>query len=93
VFDEHVTLLQSLAIPDVGAFIISFLSMRCMPLGMRKLFESSFTDEFPSVKVVVTFIKERVRIFENAGVSSVIDSHQRRVDSKPSLQFNTNFKR
>jgi len=77
VFDENFTLLQSLAIPDVGAFILSFLSMRCLPLDVRKLFESSSSDKFPSVKEVVTFIKERVRILENAGVSSVIDSHQR----------------
>jgi len=93
VFDENVTLLHSLAIPDVGAFILSFLSLRCLPFGVRKSFESSSTEEFPSVTDVVTFVKERVRILESAGVSSVTDSRQRRADPKSSMHGSTNVKR
>lgn len=93
VFDENVQLLHSLAIPDVGAFLLFFLAMRCLPLSIRKLFESSSTAEFPVVGNVITFIKERVRILENAGGSRVSDSRQRVTTPRSWVQGNTNVKR
>jgi len=64
VFDEGVSLLESLNIPNLGDFILFSIASRCLPIYSIKLFEAQLSNGFPTVKDLLTFIKSRVAILE-----------------------------
>lgn len=64
VFDEGVSLLESLNIPNLGDFILFSIASRCLPIYSIKLFEAQLTNRFPTVKDLLMFVKSRVAILE-----------------------------
>lgn len=68
-FDESISLLTSMDIP-LGDFLLFFLSMRCLPLSCRTLFESQSMEDFPSVHKMISFIKGRIKVLENANLTT-----------------------
>ncbi|XP_050531794.1 uncharacterized protein LOC126900234 [Daktulosphaira vitifoliae] len=89
-FEDNISLLRSLSIPDVGEFILFTLAVRCLPLSSRKLFEATNIENFPDVESLFMFIRERIRVLENAGgrydiVGAKVD--QRKQFSKPKKEY------
>lgn len=68
VFDENITILDSLKIPDLVSFWLFSLAARCLPTFSRLQFESENNEEYPSVQSVIKFVKTRIQVIENAGV-------------------------
>ncbi|KAL4153154.1 hypothetical protein QTP88_000987 [Uroleucon formosanum] len=70
-FEESISLLSALKIPDLGSFILFSLAFRTLPLGTRKLFESTILNDsdYPSVDNLLRFIRGRITVFENVGDS------------------------
>ncbi|XP_008181823.1 uncharacterized protein LOC103309058 [Acyrthosiphon pisum] len=64
VFDEGVSLLESLNIPNLGDFILFSIASRCLPIYSIKLFEAQLANGFPTVKDLLRFVKSRVAILE-----------------------------
>lgn len=64
-FDESVSLLTSLNIPDLGSFILLSLASMVLPFGVRKLFEVENSDDHPSFQALTQFLKSRISILEN----------------------------
>lgn len=56
-FDESISVLESLNIPNLGDFILFSMASRCLPVSVRTLFESQLTNEYPSVGELFTFVK------------------------------------
>ncbi|CAI6354007.1 unnamed protein product [Macrosiphum euphorbiae] len=63
-FCESVSVLESLAIPNLGDFILFSLASRCLPTSCRTLFEAQVTSDFPTVHELFAFVKSRVSILE-----------------------------
>lgn len=71
-FNENVSVLRSLKLPDLGDFILFSLASRCLPTSCRTLFESQLTTEYPTVSDLFTFLKSRVAVLERVqGVSGI----------------------
>ncbi|KAF0719706.1 Integrase catalytic domain-containing protein, partial [Aphis craccivora] len=70
-FEESISLLSALDIPDLGSFMLFSLAFRTLPLGTRKLFESTVLNDadYPSVDNLLRFIRGRITVFENVGDS------------------------
>jgi len=64
VFDEGVSLLESLNIPNLGDFILFSIASRCLPTYTIKLFEAQLVNGFPTVHDLLRFVKSRVAILE-----------------------------
>lgn len=62
-FDEGVSVLKSLRVPDLGDFILFMLASRCLPSSCRTLFESNNYDDYPSVEALFTFVKSRITVW------------------------------
>lgn len=63
-FDEGVSMLESMTIPDLGDFMLFSLASRCLLTYSIKLFKTQMANDFPTVKELLTFIKSRVAILE-----------------------------
>uniref|UniRef100_A0A2S2NNC8 Integrase catalytic domain-containing protein n=1 Tax=Schizaphis graminum TaxID=13262 RepID=A0A2S2NNC8_SCHGA len=63
-FSESVSVLESLAIPNLGDFILFSLASRCLPTSCRTLFETQVTADYPTVHELFAFVKSRVSILE-----------------------------
>ncbi|XP_022161164.1 uncharacterized protein LOC111027210 [Myzus persicae] len=63
-FDEGVSLLESLNIPNLGDFILFSIASRCLPTYTIKLFEAQLVNGFPTVHDLLRFVKSRVAILE-----------------------------
>jgi len=68
VFDENITILESLQIPDLASFLLFSLAARCLPTFSRRLFEAENNEEYPSIQSAIKFVKTRIQVLENAGV-------------------------
>lgn len=66
-FDESIYLLNSLNIPDLGSFILFSMAFRCLPLFSRKLFESTYLFNYPTINELLEFAQSRISILENVG--------------------------
>lgn len=64
IFDENLSVLRSMNIPDLGDFILFTLASRCLPVNSRSEFESQAVNFFPTVNELVTFIKKRISILQ-----------------------------
>ncbi|KAL4126534.1 hypothetical protein QTP88_010755 [Uroleucon formosanum] len=63
-FEESISLLSALKIPDLGSFILFSLAFRTLPLGTRKLFESTILNDsdYPSVdNLLYSWSHHRIR--------------------------------
>jgi len=67
VFDEGLAILESLHLPDLCSFLLFTIAAKSLPIHTRRLFESENSSEYPSVVSVLEFVKNRVRVLENAG--------------------------
>ncbi|XP_008190090.1 uncharacterized protein LOC103311953 [Acyrthosiphon pisum] len=70
VFDEGLAILESLHLPDLCSFLLFIIASKSLPTHTRRLFESDNSAEYPSVDSVLEFVKNRVRVLENAGGTS-----------------------
>jgi len=70
-FEESISLLSALDIPDLGSLILFSLAFRTLPLCTQKLFESTVLNDsdYPSVDNLLKFIRGRITAFENVGNS------------------------
>lgn len=68
-FDETICLLNSLNIPNLGSFVLFSMAFRCLPNFDRKLFESTYSSDFPTVEELLDFVRTRISILENSGES------------------------
>lgn len=59
-FNENISLLNALDIPDLGSFVLFILAFRALPITTRKLFESSVTSDYPTIDDLLEFIQSRV---------------------------------
>lgn len=66
-FEESISLLSSLNIPDLGSFILFTLAFRNLSVVTRKLFESSISgvSTYPSIDDLLKFIRTRITVLEN----------------------------
>lgn len=63
-------LLESMLIPNFSSFILFSMVARPLPLSTRRLFETENREEYPSIKSIIKFVKQRIHILENAGAGS-----------------------
>jgi len=65
-FQENISLVSALDIPNLGSFILFTLAFRTLPLGTRKLFESSLPSDvvYPSVDSLLKFVRSRITVLE-----------------------------
>lgn len=63
-FNENVSVLRALKLPDLGDFILFSLASRSLPVSCRTLFESQLTTEYPTVSDLFAFLKARVAVLE-----------------------------
>ncbi|XP_025193542.1 uncharacterized protein LOC112593380, partial [Melanaphis sacchari] len=80
VFDEGVSVLESMKLPNLGDFILFSLASRCLPSYSIKLFEAQLASGFPTVRDLLFFVKSRVNILE------CVPSAPRESVHKPSKQ-------
>lgn len=66
-FDEGISVLESLQIPDLGDFLLFSVAFRTLPVCSRRLFETTNTDEYPKSRDLFKFIKGRIQVLELAG--------------------------
>uniref|UniRef100_A0A2S2R014 Uncharacterized protein n=1 Tax=Sipha flava TaxID=143950 RepID=A0A2S2R014_9HEMI len=64
IFDEGVSVLKSMEIPNLGDFILFSIASRCLPTSSIKLFEAQLANGFPTVQDLLKFVKSRVAILE-----------------------------
>jgi len=64
IFDEGVSVLESMKIPNLGDFILFSLASRCLPSYSIKLFEAQLENRFPTVKDLLSFVKSRINVLE-----------------------------
>lgn len=76
-FDESICLLNSLNIPDMGSFILFSMAFRCLAISDRKLFESSCSSDYPTVRELLDFVRSRISILENVGDSRKVISESK----------------
>lgn len=70
VFDESLQSLGVLNIEDLPGFILFVLANKTLPSVTRKLFERDINADFPVIEDLVSFVKCRIKILENVGLSS-----------------------
>jgi len=70
VFDEGLAILGSLLLPDLCSFLLFTIASKSLLTHTRRLLESENSAEYPSVDSVLEFVKNRVRVLENAGGTS-----------------------
>lgn len=63
-FDESVSLLTFFDIPDLGSFILFLLASRSFRVGIRKLFEVEYSDNYLSFNDLTQFHKSKVSILD-----------------------------
>ncbi|XP_025407331.1 uncharacterized protein LOC112681281 [Sipha flava] len=63
-FDEGVSVLESMRIPNLGDFFLFSVASRCLPAQSIKLFETQLGDGFPTMRELLTFIKSRINVLE-----------------------------
>lgn len=68
-FSESISLLDALKIPDTGSFILFSIAFRCLPVSTRKLFEANSSADYPSIGLLLDFLRSRVAILEVVGES------------------------
>jgi len=75
-FEENISLLSALDIPDLGSFMLFSLAFRTLPLGTRKMFESTMSSNvtYPPVDKLLDFIRGRITVLENVGESKKISN-------------------
>lgn len=66
-FEENISLLKALEIPDLGSFMIFSIALRCLPLSTRMLFESYSSSEFPVISELLSFVQSRVAVLKIFG--------------------------
>lgn len=104
-FFDHVSVLKTLNIPDLGSFLLFVISSRCLSLTTRKGFESTNIHDFSNLTDMVAYIKNWVALLEavgsshgfpwSAGVRPVIIQDEtkslvsRHSDRKPKVSFFT----
>lgn len=77
-------MLESLAIPNRGDFIVFCLASRCLPVSCRTWFEAQVVDDYPTMDELFNFIRSRVSILERVQqLHEVKLSYQ----SRSSIQF------
>jgi hypothetical protein len=64
IFDEGVSVLESMNLPNLGDFMLFLLASRCLPTYSIKLFEAQLANGFPTVKDLLSFVKSRVAVLE-----------------------------
>jgi len=64
VFDEGVSVLNSMNLPNLGDFILFSVASRCLPSYTIKLFEAELSSRFPTVSDLLSFVKSRVNVLE-----------------------------
>lgn len=63
-FQENISVLNAMKIPELGSFILFSMAFRCLPLHTRKLFEASSSADYPSITQLLDFVRSRVSILE-----------------------------
>ncbi|XP_008188319.1 uncharacterized protein LOC103310776 [Acyrthosiphon pisum] len=63
-FNEGISLLEALNVPNMGSFILFTVAFRRLPVATRKLFESDSKAEYPSIGELLKFVRTRVSILE-----------------------------
>lgn len=71
-FNENISVLKSLKIPNLDDFILFFIASRCLPISERTMFKSHLVNEFPSVIKLFDFIKFWILILERTQGSSAL---------------------
>jgi len=67
VFDERLSILESLYLPDLCSFLLFTIASKSHPTHTHRLYESENSSEYPLVDSVLEFVKNRVRVLEIAG--------------------------
>lgn len=70
VFDEGLAILESLHLLNLCSFLLFTIAAKTLPTHTQRFFESENSAEYPSVDSVLEFVKNRVRVLENAGGTS-----------------------
>ncbi|VVC30476.1 Peptidase aspartic, putative,Aspartic peptidase domain,Protein of unknown function DUF1759,Zinc finger [Cinara cedri] len=84
VFDESLSLLESMKIPNLADFILFSIASRCLPTDSIKLFEAQLDNTFPTVQDLLRFMKLRMAILEcipREPTSKPTDSYKTTKDS------------
>jgi len=70
-FDEYISLLSAMDIPNLGSFVLFSLAFRTLPLGTRKVFESIMSSNFtyPSVGKLSDEVCGRITVLKNVSES------------------------
>ncbi|XP_015378415.1 PREDICTED: uncharacterized protein LOC107172635 [Diuraphis noxia] len=78
-FEENIPLLFALDIPDFGSFVLFSLAFRTLPLSVRKMFESTMSNNvtYPSVDKLLDFIRGRITVLENVSESKKTSNNPR----------------
>jgi hypothetical protein len=63
-FNENISLLEALNVPNIGSFILFTVALRRLPVATRKLFESDSKEDFPSIGELLKFVRTLVSILE-----------------------------
>lgn len=66
-FDEGISILESLHMPDLSSFLLFSIAAKALPIHTRRLIESDNSFEYPSIGSILDFVKNRIRVLENAG--------------------------
>jgi len=66
-FDENISILNSVGIPNLGDFILFSLAFRSLPTLSRRLFETTNQEVYPRAQDLFKFVKSRVQVLELAG--------------------------
>jgi len=69
IFDENISLLSAMNIPDFGSFIMLTMAFRTLPLSTRKLFESTMSSDviYHTIDNILQFVRGRITLLENVG--------------------------
>lgn len=57
VFDEVISLLEALKIPDMGYFILFSIAFRFLPISTHKWFEANSQEAYPSIDELLKFVR------------------------------------
>lgn len=88
-FDESISVLDSLKIPNLGDFILFSLASRCLPLSSRTLFEAQVVSDYPTVSELFAFVKERIAILERAQDSHTLCGGTRATGQSARSMYNS----
>lgn len=86
-FSDHIHLLRSLNVPDLGEFLLFVLSSRCLPVSTRRQFELKYDGDYPTVDHLIEFVKSRVSAFEAAEVSGHLRRPPHSIEKSRNLEL------